>query len=66
MAVYQKRGNIIDYCHKIRELCRNEFDSRIFSSKLIKILRSLNEIKQNARLKISIYIFEKSVNSEDK
>jgi hypothetical protein len=60
MAVYQKRGNVIDYCHKIRDLCRNELDSREFSSKLIEILKNLNQIRQEARLKLSIYIIEKS------
>ena len=60
MAVYIKRGNIIGYCHKIRDLCRNELDSRVFSKKLIEILEDLNQIKQKAKLKISIYILEKS------
>ncbi len=60
MAVYQIRGNIIDYCHKIRELCRNELDSRLFSKKLIEILENLNQIKQESKLKFSIYILEKS------
>ena len=60
MAVYQERGNIIDYCHKIRELCLNELDSRAFSKKLIEILENLNQIKQKAKLKLSIYILEKS------
>jgi len=60
MAIYQERGNIIDYCHKIRELCRNELDSRVFSKKLIEILEDLNQIKQKAKFKISIYILEKS------
>ena len=60
MAVYQKRGNIIDYCHKIRMLCRNELDSRAFSKKLIEILEDLNQIKQTAKFKFSIYILERS------
>ena len=58
MAVYQKRGDIIDYCHKIRELCRSELDSRVFSNKLMEILKNLKQIKQKARLKFSIYIIE--------
>ena len=60
MAVYQIRGNIIDYCHKIRELCRNELDSKLCSKKLIEILENLNQIKQESKLKFSIYILEKS------
>lgn len=60
MAVYQEKGNIIDYCHKIRDLCLNELDSRAFSKKLIQILEDLNHIKQNAKLKFSIYVLEKS------
>ena len=60
MAVYQKNGNIIDYCHKIRKLCQNEFNSRAFSKKLVEILKDLNKIKQSAKYKLSIYILEKS------
>lgn len=60
MTVYQKRGNFVDYCHKIRDLCRNEIDSTMFSSKLIEILKNLNKIKQKAKLKLSIYIIAKS------
>ncbi len=58
MAVYQKRGDFIDYCHKIRKLCQNEFNSGVFSSKLIKILRNINQLKEEAELKFSLYIFE--------
>ncbi|MHA2392178.1 MAG: hypothetical protein ACXAEX_09405 [Promethearchaeota archaeon] len=60
MAVHQKMGSIVDYCHKIRDLCRNELDSRAFASKLIEILKNLNEIKQKANLKLSIYIITES------
>ena len=60
MTVYQKRGNIVEYCHKIRELCRNELDSATFSIKLLEILKNLNLIKQKAKLKLSIYIIGKS------
>ncbi|MHA2186472.1 MAG: hypothetical protein ACXAAI_15885 [Promethearchaeota archaeon] len=59
MTVYQKRGNIVEYCHKIRELCRSELDSSVFSSKLLEILKNLNQIKQKAKLKLSIYIIGK-------
>jgi hypothetical protein len=59
LTVYQKRGNIVDYCHKIRELCRSELDSAAFSSKLLEILKNLNLIKQKAKLKLSIYIIGK-------
>jgi 5-carboxymethyl-2-hydroxymuconate isomerase len=58
--VYQEKGNFVDYCHKIRELCRNELDSREFSKKLIEVLKNLNQIKQKAKLKLSIYIIEKT------
>ena len=64
MTVYQKSGNIIDYCHKIRELCLNELDSRVFSSKLIEVLKNLKQIKQKARLKLSIYVIEE-INSHE-
>jgi hypothetical protein len=60
MTVYQKRENIVDYCHKIRDLCRNELDSENFSRKLIEILKNFNQIKQKAKLKFSIYIISKS------
>jgi hypothetical protein len=60
MAVYEKSGKFIDYCHKIQDLCRNEFDSCAFSKKLIEILKNLNQIKQKSKLKLSIYILEKS------
>jgi hypothetical protein len=50
----------VEYCHKIRELCRNELDSATFSSKLLEILKNLNVIKQKAKLKLSIYIIGKS------
>jgi hypothetical protein len=60
MAVYQKRRNLIDYCHKIQDLCRTEFDPGLFSKKLIEILKNINQIKQTAKLKLSIYIIEKS------
>ena len=60
MAVYQIRGNIRDYCHNIIELCRTELDSKLFSKKLIEILENLNQIKQESKLKFSIYILEKS------
>jgi len=60
MAVYQKNNRIIDYCHKIRELCRKEFDPDIFSNKLIDILKNLNKIKNDAKLKMSVYFIEKS------
>lgn len=53
-------GNIVDYCHKIRELCRSELDSATFSRKLLEILKNLNLIKQKAKLKLSIYIISKS------
>ncbi|MFX1329807.1 MAG: hypothetical protein ACFE91_16885 [Promethearchaeota archaeon] len=60
MAVYQKNGNFIDYCHKIRELCRNELDPKAFSNKLIQVLKNINEYKEKAKLKFSLYIIEKS------
>ncbi|MFX1323865.1 MAG: hypothetical protein ACFE8N_02840 [Promethearchaeota archaeon] len=60
MAVNQKIGNIVDYCHKISFLCRNEFDSQIFANQLIEILKDLNQIKQKAKLKFSIYIITES------
>ena len=60
MAVYEKSGNFADYCHKIQDLCRTEFDSPAFTKKLIEILKNLNEIKQKSKLKLSIYIIEKS------
>jgi hypothetical protein len=60
MAVYEKSRNFIDYCQKIQELCRNEFDSHTFTKKLIKILKNLNETKQKSKLRFSIYIIEKS------
>jgi len=50
----------VEYCHKIRELCRNELDSATFSIKLLEILKNLNLIKQKAKLKLSIYIIGKS------
>jgi hypothetical protein len=49
----------VEYCHKIRELCRSELDSSVFSSKLLEILKNLNQIKQKAKLKLSIYIIGK-------
>lgn len=60
MAVNQKIGNIEDYCHRIRYLCRNEFDSQVFAKKLNEILKDLNQIKQKAKLKFSIYIITES------
>ncbi|MFW9772755.1 MAG: hypothetical protein ACFFEO_11420 [Candidatus Thorarchaeota archaeon] len=60
MAVYQKRRNFIDYCHKIQDLCRYEFDPRVFSKNLIEILKKINQIKESAKLEFSIYIIEKS------
>ncbi|MFW9827576.1 MAG: hypothetical protein ACFFEY_08295 [Candidatus Thorarchaeota archaeon] len=60
MAVYGKNINFVDYCHKIQELCRTEFDSHTFTEKLIKILKNLNDFKQKSKLRLSIYIIEKS------
>jgi hypothetical protein len=60
MAVYEKSTKFIDYCHKIQDLCRTEFDSGTFSKKLMEIIKNLHQIKQNSKLKLSIYIFEKS------
>jgi hypothetical protein len=62
MAVYEKSAKFIDYCHKIQDLCRTELDSRIFSKKLMEIIKNLNQIKQRSKLKLSIYILEKSDN----
>ncbi|MFX0029168.1 MAG: hypothetical protein ACFE8B_08160 [Candidatus Hermodarchaeota archaeon] len=58
MAVHQERGDFIDYCHKIRKLCQNEFNSNVFSSKLIQILKNVNQLKEEAELKLSLYLFE--------
>lgn len=60
MAVRQETGKIIEYCFRIRDLCQNELDPNKFSKKLMSILKNLNKIKNEAKLKISIYIFEKS------
>ena len=60
MAVYQKDEKILDYCSKIRELCQNEHNPNMFCSKLREILKNLNNIKKEAKLKLSIYIIEKS------
>jgi len=63
VAVYQKNNRIVEYCHKIRELCRKEFDSNLFTNKLINILKNLNKIKKEAKLKMSFYLIEKSDDS---
>ena len=60
MAVYQKSGEFVDYCHKIRKLCQKEFDSQVFSSRLIQILKNINQLKEEAELKLSLYILEES------
>ncbi|MDX1798842.1 MAG: hypothetical protein R3255_09355 [Candidatus Lokiarchaeia archaeon] len=60
MAVYNKSRNFIDYCHKIQKLCRTEYNSPAFSKKLIEILKNLNEIKQKSKLRLSIYLIDKS------
>ena len=59
LAVYQE-PKIIEYCNKIRQLCRNEIDPKVLSRELIKILKNLNRIKSEAKRKISIYIIEES------
>jgi hypothetical protein len=60
MAVYDKSRNFVDYCHKIQKLCRTEYNSPGFTTKLIEILKNLNEIKKTSKLRLSIYLIDKS------
>jgi hypothetical protein len=60
LETYQKLPDFIEYCNKISHLCQNDLDPKDFSKKLLNILKNLNKIKEEAKLRISIYIFEES------